>query len=299
MKRKIKADKAIEIKATPYPKGDERKFEKFMQDMTRAMVQQYKNETFKKLNKKTIEKFEDAQVGNWAAIFTGLSNKAKRKIKKRFSDDRIKKKVKDLLTSMNKRSQVEMYANIEDQIGISSAQLIATEGLTPQYNALIEETFEWTVRNVEESLADFSANTLRLMAEGGTIEEVEKGFLQVAKKRVESSKFVARNQIANFNSLTGKIRAQNLGITHATWQTAEDERVRPCHAVRNDKVFELSEGLYSSCDGKTLLPGTDYNCRCISRYIIPGDEDYSPSFHASYVFSPVDITTLSALIIAS
>ena len=273
MKRQISLPESKELKATPFPKGYQRQFEKLMQDMTRAMVQQYKNETFKQLNKGTIEKFEDAQVGNWAVIFNTLSNRAKKKIRKRFNNDRIKKRVTQILESMNKRNQADMYANIEEQIGISSAQLIAQEGLKPQTNALILETLEWVSRNVEESLQDFSANSLRLMAQGETIAKVEQEFNKIASKRVENSKFVARNQVANFNTLTGKLRAQNLGITHATWQTAEDERVRPRHAVRNDKVFELSEGLYSSCDGKTLLPGMDYNCRCIMRPIIPEDNE--------------------------
>ena len=39
------------------------------------------------------------------------------------------------------------------------------------------------------------------------------------------------------------------------------------------KKFKINEGLYSSCDGKTLLPGMDYNCRCIMKPIIPDDED--------------------------
>ena len=76
MKRQISLPESKELKATPFPKGYQRQFEKLMQDMTRAMVQQYKNETFKQLNKGTIEKFEDAQVGNWAVIFNTLSIRA-------------------------------------------------------------------------------------------------------------------------------------------------------------------------------------------------------------------------------
>jgi len=271
MKREITLPEEKELKAVPYPKGLSSKFEKMMQEMTRATAQQYFNETYKKLNKGTIEKFQDAQVGNWAVIFSGLSDKAKRKIKKRFNKDRIKKKVTEILLSLDKSNKEIAYNQIEDVVGISAKELIAQEGLKPQTNALIQESIEWVNRNLDETLADFSANSLRLMAEGLPISEVEKGFLEVRKKRVESSKFVARNQMANFNALNNKIRYQNLGITEATWQTAEDERVRPCHAVRNDKKFKIAEGLYSSCDGKTLLPGMDYNCRCIMRPIIPED----------------------------
>jgi len=80
---------------------------------------------------------------------------------------------------------------------------------------------------------------------------------------------IARTQISTFNSLTSKARAQNLGITTAIWKASSDERVRPCHQARDGKEYLLSEGLYSSCDGKTLQAGTDYNCRCTAIMKIP------------------------------
>ena len=94
----------------------------------------------------------------------------------------------------------------------------------------------------------------------------------MVEKRKNHSRFVARNQIASFNSIMNKTRAQKLGIKKAVWRTSADERVRPSHAARNGKEFDLSEGLYSSLDGKTLLPGTDYLCRC-SMTMVLEDED--------------------------
>ncbi len=273
MKREISLPEEKDLKPTVYPKGFEKKFERLMSDMTRAMVQQYRNETFKKMNKGTIEKFEDAQVGNWATVFTTLSNRAKKKIRKRFNDDRIKKAVSKLLMSLNKSTQDVMYSNIEDTVGISAKELVASEGLKANTNALVAETLEWVERNVDETLSDFSANSLRLMSSGEDFDKVLTGFNQVAEKRVESSAFVARNQLANFNSMSTKIKAQNVGITHAKWATAKDERVRPSHRDREGEVFALDEGLYSSVDQKTLLPGVDFNCRCGYRMVIPGEED--------------------------
>ena len=93
------------------------------------------------------------------------------------------------------------------------------------------------------------------------------------EKRKNHAKFTARNQIGNFNSLTTKIRAQNLGITQAIWRTSRDERVRPCHKVRDGKAFDLATGLYSSCDGLSLLPGVDFQCRCDYELVIPEDDE--------------------------
>jgi SPP1 gp7 family putative phage head morphogenesis protein len=107
-----------------------------------------------------------------------------------------------------------------------------------------------------------------MMTLGSSYDEILKEFKKDSKVKVNHAKFIARNQVANFNSISSKIRAQNLGITKAIWRTAHDERVRQCHKVRDGKEYDLSEGLYSSCDGKKLHVGTDYNCRCIAEYVI-------------------------------
>ena len=151
--------------------------------------------------------------------------------------------------------------------------MIKREGLTPQYNALLEETIAWTEKNFDDTLQYMTNNTLRLMAEGSTIEEIEKGYKLEKSKRVNDAKFIARNQLSTYNGMQNKVRYQKLGIQKARWQTAEDERVRRCHAVRNDKVYDIDKGLYSSCDGKTLHPGQDYNCRCVAIPILPGEEE--------------------------
>ena len=109
-------------------------------------------------------------------------------------------------------------------------------------------------------------------AEGNEINKVLSGFKEIAGKRAESSRFVARNQISNFNALNNKLRYQNLGITEAIWVTTKKEKVRPSHRDRHGKRFKIEDGLKSSLDGKTLLPGVDYNCECVMKPIIPDDE---------------------------
>lgn len=218
--------------------------------------------------------FRDAkQVGNYAAVFLRLNQRAQRKLLKRFDDKRIEKMARQILRKVNRRNAQQFYGRVEDAIGVSAKELMADEGLTYKINALELETAQWAKKLRDETLEVFTANSLRVMAEGGGLEDVLATFSDLEEKRKNHAKMVARTQIANFNSLLGKARAQNIGIQKAVWVTSRDERVRRCHQVRNGKEFDLSKGLYSSCDGKWLLPGTDYNCRCTYRYVIPDDED--------------------------
>jgi SPP1 gp7 family putative phage head morphogenesis protein len=158
---------------------------------------------------------------------------------------------------------------MEKSVGISRQELEATEGLTFQINAYKLETEQWIKKLRDDTLQQFTSSTLRSMAEGKGLPEILSQFDGLVETRRGQAKMVARTQISTFNSLTTKARAQNLGVTMAGWQTSSDERVRPSHEARNGKPFKLSEGLYSSVDGKTLLPGVDFNCRCDYVLIIP------------------------------
>ncbi|MDR9460064.1 MAG: phage minor head protein, partial [Dehalococcoidia bacterium] len=128
---------------------------------------------------------------------------------------------------------------------------------------------QWVKKLRDETLEEFTANSLRAMALGKNITEVMAEYDGVVGKRVDHAKFVARNQVNNYASLATKIRAQNLGITRAVWVTTKDARARESHKDRNGKEFDLDKGLYSSKDQEYLLPGVDYQCRCKARYIIP------------------------------
>lgn len=267
------SDKPVTLKGTPYPKGFEKIFSRFAAKLVESIATQFHNQTLKKLNKRTIEKFEDAQIGNYAAVFQKLSRAAKRKILKRFDNKFIKRQTSKVLKSLNRINQTNFYNDLSERIGVSTQQMIAQEGLSPQINALILETEEWVEKLRDDALRHFSANTLRVMAQGRTFEEVSKEFLFEKENRKNHAEFVARSQIANFNGLSNKIRYQKLGVTQAVWVTSKDERVRKSHMDRNGKVFDLDKGLYSSVDKLTLLPGVDYQCRCISRPILPGREE--------------------------
>lgn len=262
-----------EIKPPPYPRGAEKQFEQMLEKMTEATADQFFNQTVKQLNKSTIKKFQDAQSGNYASVFVKLASAAKRKLRKRFNRARMRREVTRILKGVTKGSQKIFYASLEDKIGVSADAMIKREGLTPQYNALVEETIAWVEKNADDTLAYMTNNTLRMMAEGSTLEEIESGYKLEKSKRVNDAKFIARNQLSTYNGMQNKIRYQKLGIQQAKWVTAQDERVRKCHAARNGKVFDLSKGLHSSCDGKTLQPGQDYNCRCIAQPILPGEDE--------------------------
>jgi len=281
MATKITAKPNTQVKAPDSLKSLERQFGEVNQYMIDQMAKSFRNQVLLELNKSTIDKFADAQTGNFANVFLKLADKAKRKLLRRFSNDRLSKISKKYTGQADKRNAKQFYENVESKVGISQKQLEATEGLTFTINAYQAETSQWIQKLRDETLQQWIAGTLRMMAEGTGLEEILSQFDDMTEKRKNHAKMVARTQIATFNSLTSKARAQNLGIEKAVWVTAQDERVRgnpggkypnahPSHYWADGKEFDLAKGLKFP-NGDTLLPGTSYNCRCTYRMILPDD----------------------------
>lgn len=268
-KREITTDKPASIKSPGAPRAQENELSKAMTYMVEELSQRFRNQVFGELNAATVNTFEDAAPVNYAAIYLKLANRTRRKLLKQFDDDRIEELVATILGKVNRRNRSELYGKVEKRIGLSTKELTSTEGLTAPIDALVLETSQWVKKLRDETLDMYTANSLRAMTQGLSLEDILEEFNGLVGKRKDHAKFTARNQIGNFNSITTKLRAQNLGITRAKWVTSKDERVRNCHKVRNGKEFDLDKGLYSSCDGKWLLPGTDYQCRCDYELIIP------------------------------
>lgn len=269
MKRQITANREIGIRAPSAPKSQERELSKAVEFIMANIATRFENQVFGELHKSTIEKFADAQPGNYASVYLKLANKVRRKLVKQFDDDRIDNLVRNVLDKTNRHNRDTLYGLVEKRIGISTTELTATEGLTFQINALTLETSQWVKRLRDDTIEYYTANSLRAMTQGLSLEEIMGEFKDMVEKRKNHARFTARNQIGNFNSIATKIRAQNLGITQGRWITSRDERVRESHQDRNGKVFDLDKGLYSSIDQKYLLPGVDYQCRCDYELIIP------------------------------
>jgi SPP1 gp7 family putative phage head morphogenesis protein len=291
-KREVKVDGGGEVKAPEPMKSVERELAEAMESMVNGMARKFRSKVFGELQQSTINKFAtedngamianlkskgyefaDAQIGNFAAVYLTLADRVRRELVRKYDDKRLEKLAKDKTGKVNKRNKSEFYRRIANRIGISREELEATEGLTFQINAYQLETYQWIRKMRDETLQQWTSNTLRLMAEGKSLPEVLSQFDNMVEQRRGHAKMVARTQISTFNSLVSKTRARNLGIEKAVWVTSRDERVRPAHEARDGKEFNLADGSYSSIDGKTLLPGTDYNCRCDYKMIIPDSDN--------------------------
>jgi SPP1 gp7 family putative phage head morphogenesis protein len=271
MKRNLTASREHRFKAPQVARGIEKQFGDDVAAMIDAMARSYRRGAIDALHVSTINKFADAQAGNYASIFLKLSKSVQRKLLRRFANKRIEAMVNNRLTKADKSNSARLYAKIAQRVGFSAKELAATEGMTATRNALIAETANWIKKTRDETLEHFTANTLHAMTRGEGIDKIMEKFDGMVETRKNHARFVAQNQINNFNSIVTKTRAVEVGVTRAIWRTEGDDRVRDSHADRDGKEFDLREGCFSSLDGVSLLPQVDYNCRCDYELIIPAD----------------------------
>lgn len=250
----------------------EKELSNFLKYMSDTMGKRFKSKVLDQMNKSTIEKFQDEQVGNYAVIYNRLVKDFEKSIKKQFSDKRVKKYIEALYKRVNKSNETNMYKDISNDIGVNVKDLIKTDGLNSFINAKQLETRLQIGKTRTEQMENLSTNLLRLMSAGQRLDTLYEEVENITGKNRNKSELVARNELKTFNAQLNKKRAENLGITKGIWQAVGGKRTRDCHEARNGKEFDIDKGLYSSCDGKTISPSQEINCRCTTRFVIDLEE---------------------------
>jgi len=105
-------------------------------------------------------------------------------------------------------------------------------------------------------------------------------------KETSRAKLIARDQTAKLNANLDRIRSQNLGVEMFQWVTSHDSRVRASHRKLNGKYFlwddwrgseknrpiapdgKVVQNPPKNDKGQKMLPGMDYQCRCVAKSVI-------------------------------
>ncbi len=263
-------DRKQTIKAPQYYKTAQNSFALYMSKVLKRCADQYQRQAIEALHAKTINKFKDAQGGNYAVVFQKLAKQVTKKIKNNYNFKTLRRQTDIHLNKQNKLNKEQFYKRVSGATGIDTKQLLKSDIKQPEMNALSIETANWFEKQIDDTLANWTANTITAMSRGDTVDDIISTFTSIESKGRKHAKFVAKQQMSMYNSILTKKRSVNLGIKKAVWVTTEDEKARPSHKERDGKPFNLDVGLKGS-DGLTLIPRQDYRCRCTFELIIPDD----------------------------
>lgn len=160
-------------------------------------------------------------------------------------------------------------------------QLGAVLGVDPirsePYLGPIRDTFVQQNVDLVESLTTEQIPQLKQIVLAGAragrrVEEIEaeiEARFEVSRSRAA---LIARDQVGKLSGELTEVRHKSVGIESYTWDTSQDERVRPDHAALQGTTQRYDDPpITNKRTGARNNPGQDYSCRCNALPIIPDE----------------------------
>lgn len=206
-----------------------------------------------------------AQDRSAADILNGIMQRLARRWMRRF-DKLAPEMAKWFATSAAQRSDATLKSALKK--GGFTVKFTTTPAQQDAITASIAENVQLIKSIPEQYLTQVQGILMRSVQQGRDLGymtgELQKQF-GVTKRRAA---FISRDQNNKVTAAITKTRQQELGITQATWQHSHGGRhPRSEHIAANGKPYDVAKGMF--LEGKWVWPGTEPNCRCVSRSIIP------------------------------
>lgn len=144
------------------------------------------------------------------------------------------------------------------------------------YSAVVGENVN-LIRNLgRETLDDIQGKVWASVRAGHDMGQLSTELHQSFGMNWRRAALIARDQNNKAKAVIESTRRKELGIKQAIWQhSGGGVTPRPSHVkAGRDKVrFDIATGWYDPDARKYIWPGTEINCRCVSRAVIPGLDD--------------------------
>lgn len=144
--------------------------------------------------------------------------------------------------------------------------------MTPAMNDALQASIAENVGLIRSIPAQYLQQVegivMRSYSAGRDLETMVKELNALYPKASHRAVLIARDQSNKANAVVNRTRQLELGITEAIWMHSHaGKEPRPDHVAADGKRFKVAEGCLIS--GKYLQPGTEINCRCASRAVLP------------------------------
>lgn len=127
---------------------------------------------------------------------------------------------------------------------------------------------------------DVQSSVWESVKRGGDLKTLSKDLQKTYGVTKRRAALIARDQNAKAKATIERVRHQEMGIRQAIWMHSHaGKEPRPSHVKMNNKLYDLSKGMYDPDEGKYIHPGELINCRCTMRPYIPGFEAAYPEWN--------------------
>lgn len=148
-------------------------------------------------------------------------------------------------------------ANVAKQLAVRGVNPIKSSAWLRDFvKAKAQENAAYISTIPDEFYNKVAQSVMRTVSEGGSLEEIVQDIQKQGGVSRSRAEFIARDQTGSILGQITAERHQRAGFPAFRWSDSDDNRVRPTHREKNNKIF-----LYAD---DPLLPGEDYGCRCIA-----------------------------------
>ncbi|MCM0627406.1 minor capsid protein [Lysinibacillus sp. OL1_EC] len=239
----------------------------------RKMILELGDETLKQFEKYVVPLLNDQRQDSTEYLVDGIFDNIKRMFKalakkasKSFSEQRRLSAAKRFVNSVNRFNR----HNIANQLAVRGIDLAQREPWLETFLVNKIQVNVTYIKNIEDDYRSEVENVVRDgVREGQSIKQIRESILQRVDVAESRAQFLAVDQAGSILGQMTAERHQSIGIEKFEWYDSADERVRKSHKDLNGKIFSYDDP--PTVNGRVVLPGEDYRCRCVAIPVFDDD----------------------------
>ena len=163
------------------------------------------------------------------------------------------------IVDAQKQASDEQLADLlKKQTGIDLMGLMGDEDLKQAVDEAIYANVS-LIKSIPKEYFDRVEKAVMASLQGGTLyQDLVDELGRIHAIGQNRARLIATDQLGKINSRLSQVRQQALGISHYTWSTSQDERVRHEHVLRDGRRFAWDN---PPAGGH---PGQAIRCRCVA-----------------------------------
>lgn len=146
-----------------------------------------------------------------------------------------------------------------------------TKVMATAYDAVIAENVGLIKSIPQKFLTDVQNTVWQGVMQGSNMQMVSESIQQKYNISHRRAALIASDQNAKAKAAMERARRKEAGITSAIWHHSHaGVEPRPTHVAMDGEEYPIDEGMWDPAVKKYIWPGTEINCRCTDRPVIPG-----------------------------
>lgn len=187
--------------------------------------------------------------------------------------NRIDKAAHRIATDFTKRSKKANDAAMTRQLVQAgfAIKFKPTKLMATAFDAVIAENVGLIRSIPQKFLTDVQTTVWQGVMGGSNMQHISEGIQQKYGIAHRRAALIASDQNAKAKAAMERARRTEAGITTAIWQHSHaGVDPRPTHVEMSGNEYPVEEGMWDAAVKKYVWPGTEINCRCTDRPVIPG-----------------------------